>query len=315
MALKDNFKDQIPEGGKRLYQVIDGSTGAIIHNNIQIARSNGNTQEGDKYGAIEINEERKVINQLSNPNLLINGDFQVWQRGTEFNDVATGLYVADRWITNKGNSSILNINKHADGLKIYADNVAGIFQYVPIKKSKILGKNFALTFCIDNTAYTFNFTVENVGTIYTKEIGMNESTINNYYDETRSCFIVSVFLKDGKEHVINYAKLEYGELVTPFVSRPYAEELLLCKRYGRYICVDYTINAMSNSFSNMMSVPVDMRIIPTLTLSVGGTMVNITGERIAYSAFTDHILFSFTASSAGMMRVYGRKYWADAEIY
>lgn len=226
---------------------------------------------------------------FSNPNLLINEAFRIWQRGTEFNDVATGLYVADRWITNKGNSSILNINKHEDGLKIYADNVAGIFQYVPIKKSKILGKSFTLTFCIDNTAYTFNFTVENVGTVYTKEIGMNESTINNYYDETRSCFIVSVFLKDGKEHVINYAKLEYGEIATPYVSRLYAEELMLCQRYYQA----YSQLAISASYRDgkchYFSYPLNicMRTSATVIISNDTYMTNKKNEMLYSDPLND----------------------------
>lgn len=33
------------------------------------------------------------------PNLLINGGFSVWQRGTNFSSVASGTYVADRWRT------------------------------------------------------------------------------------------------------------------------------------------------------------------------------------------------------------------------
>lgn len=135
------------------------------------------------------------------------------------------------------------------------------------------------------------------------------------FDDVKSLQIIISSTGISSAVYIDYAKLELGEIATPYMPRPYAEELMLCKRYGRYIYVDYTINAASNSFSNMMSVPIDMRIAPTLTLSVGGTMSNLTGERITYSAFTDHILFSFTASAAGMIRVYGRKYWADAEIY
>ena len=98
-------------------------------------------------------------------------------------------------------------------------------------------------------------------------------------------------------------------------DRPYAEELMLCQRYGRYIYVDYTVNAASNSFSNMMSIPVDMRIDPTLTLKAAGTLTNITSEKITHASFTNRVRFSFSASAAGMLRVYGREYWADAEIY
>ena len=127
--------------------------------------------------------------------------------------------------------------------------------------------------------------------------------------------IVDNDTKTSTQVVFYWEKSEYGEIATTLIPKSDAEELMRCQRYGRYICVDYTINAASNSFSNMMSISGDMRTSPTLTLSVGGTMTNITGERITYSAFADHVLFSFAASASGIMRVYGRKYWADAEIY
>ena len=81
-------------------------------------------------------------------------------------------------------------------------------------------------------------------------------------------FNSNIMIPNGADFTVKWVKLEVGSIATPLVPRPYAEELMLCKRYGRYIYVDYTINAASNSFSNMMSVPIDMRIAPTLTLSV-----------------------------------------------
>ena len=279
-----------------------------------------------------------------NPNLLINGDFQVWKRGNEFNITSNRMYTADRWIaymnasdgyvpyTITNSSRRMKISSTSDECKFL------IFQHVELNNSiirKILGKKLTLSVKIISsnvqeisTSATILYNSSDKPSVSLAKkihtISANKYTITKMtfdvasdadFDDVKSLQIIISSPGITSDVYIDYAKLELGEIATPLVPRPYAEELMLCKRYGRYIYVDYTINAASNSFSNMMSVPIDMRIAPTLTLSVGGTMSNLTGERITYSAFTDHILFSFTASAAGMIRVYGRKYWADAEIY
>lgn len=65
MLFKTNYKDQIAEGGKLLYQFIDDKTGGILNNNIRIKRANGNTQEGDKFGAAQLNEIGEFLNKTS----------------------------------------------------------------------------------------------------------------------------------------------------------------------------------------------------------------------------------------------------------
>ena len=39
----------------------------------------------------------KIVGKIPNPNLLINGDFQVWQRGSSITTASGTAYTADRW--------------------------------------------------------------------------------------------------------------------------------------------------------------------------------------------------------------------------
>lgn len=274
---------------------------------------------------------------FSNPNLLINGDFQVWQRGTSLTkpNAIHNEYLADRWmILTSANIQNLVVSKsNLGGIRFQNNGDNGYFciiQHVELDGKQTFmnnAKKITLSFEIDsNMSFNTQCTVTpNRDIEYEVKQGKHkyEFEFDFILDEIMISigyfnvypFNSNIMIPNGADFTVKWVKLEVGSIATPLVPRPYAEELMLCKRYGRYIYVDYTINAASNSFSNMMSVPIDMRIAPTLTLSVGGTMSNLTGERITYSAFTDHILFSFTASAAGMIRVYGRKYWADAEIY
>lgn len=65
MVFKTNYKDQIPEGNKLLYQIIDDKTGGILNNNVHIKRANKNTQEGDVFGATQLNEIGSFLNKTS----------------------------------------------------------------------------------------------------------------------------------------------------------------------------------------------------------------------------------------------------------
>lgn len=147
---------------------------------------------------------------IGNPNLLINGDFQVWQRGENLSgsEVANGKYCADRWrVYNTSNSSLI-IKKVSNGISF--ENVTSYMNISqPFEDSffeKYGVKEYTLTKCING--------VETIthGTIPT----------------TNTNFVAVGFDKDC---IVNYVKLEIGSIATPFVPRPYAEELLLCQRY------------------------------------------------------------------------------------
>ena len=282
--------------------------------------------------------------QIGNPDLLINGDFQVWQRGNEFNITSNRMYTADRWIAymNASDGYVpYTITNSSRRMKI--SSTAGeckflIFQHVELNNSiirKILGKKLTLSVKIISsnvqeisTSATILYNSSDKPSVSlarkTHTISANKYTIMKMtfdvvsdadFDDVKSLQIIFSSPGITSDVYIDYVKLELGEIATPLVPRPYAEELMLCQRYGRYIYVDYTMNAASNSFSNMMSIPVDMRIDPTLTLKAAGTLTNITSEKITHASFTNRVRFSFSASAAGMLRVHGREYWADAEIY
>ena len=113
---------------------------------IEIQDSNGNVfyphtdasvvKNGNTTVAAQLNEMANEVNQLSNPNLLINGDFQVWQRGTSFN--ANGVYTADRWQTACAGDSNISVSQSTTvppnglskySLRIEQYSVVGGFNY------------------------------------------------------------------------------------------------------------------------------------------------------------------------------------------
>lgn len=58
---KTDYKDEIPEGGTALYNLVD-QEGGVVQENIKIERSNENEQEGDLFGALQLNEICEALN-------------------------------------------------------------------------------------------------------------------------------------------------------------------------------------------------------------------------------------------------------------
>ena len=84
-------------------------------------------------------KEAEIANNVSNPNLLINGDFKVNQRG-EITYTETGKYTVDRWRLVSGsvevksngimlNGTIVQKLEHAPSMQVVASSNAGTISY------------------------------------------------------------------------------------------------------------------------------------------------------------------------------------------
>lgn len=55
-----------------------------------------------------------LIDLFSNKNVIINGDFNIWQRNTSFVGIADGTYNADRWVYYKSGAMVHDISRSPD---------------------------------------------------------------------------------------------------------------------------------------------------------------------------------------------------------
>ncbi len=182
---------------------------------------------------------------ISNPNLLINGDFQVWQRGNIINCKTGVQYTADRWALWCGNNGSIFENKiwYADWTSTGNDNLIQIIE-MPCRN---IGTNLVFSILMNiPEGKTVRVRVGGIRTgsvtndsefIYDEAIFVGTGVFKDYKltisEEKNNFEYCKVVLKTeitGKISLTR-AKLEIGANVTNFVSRPYGEELALCQRY------------------------------------------------------------------------------------
>jgi hypothetical protein len=53
------------------------------------------------------------VNLTQSPNVVINGAFDIWQRGTSFSNVASVTYTGDRWWVGKDGTATLNVTRES----------------------------------------------------------------------------------------------------------------------------------------------------------------------------------------------------------
>ncbi len=184
--------------------------------------------------------EKSGWDGLSNPNLLINPDFAINQRGA--NTYSTRGYSADRWILSvigTGNTGSYNADTHEiiSNIKDTDGFYASMQQHIE-NPSRFAGMEMTFSAnitALDKTSLIQVWRTENGVTTSIAVTPYNTETekILNFVmpDDLTEASKIRIILQTRGNAVLNWAKLELGSVATPFLPPDPAAELLRCQRY------------------------------------------------------------------------------------
>lgn len=275
--------DMVYQAEMAVVSIAGGNVTGIVS---QIADVLGGTWYQDKITALEgsMADTEEKVSTLSNPNLLINGGFAVWQRGESFTIPRTGYgagkYTADRWRVWANADSTggnITVTKADDGMHIEADGAGfATYRFEEAEVKKLSGKTVTLSQSVD---------------------GVVSSAVRSF----PTTGILNVALPVSG--TINWIKLELGEEATPYVPKGYGEELLACMRYyqvtGAAFCAGYLT---AQTASCTYTLPVPMRTTPTIAGGVNQVTVRPIGADPIYDQ-TATLLSSSSSGSAIYLQV------------
>jgi hypothetical protein len=242
------------------------------------------------------------------PNLLINPDFQVWQRGTSFVGLTT-MYSSDRWALSVDPLNTYTVSKNSYGnfvfnQTVYAGTYANIQQALELDLyEKIKGKTVTITVKLRNASL-----IEKLGFRAYPDGGIvfkTSSVESNIYTATTTIPICSttctkfiLFLQKLSVGIleIEYIKLELNGHATPHIPRAYGEELALCQRYYKII------NVQGNNTTQTNAIPIfrehNMRSTPTAVryaAGINGTIGHI--DRFGFGSIAKSLAFTIDTAS------------------
>ena len=241
-----------------------------------------------------------------NENLLINGSFDIWQRGDSFLAGAQEL-TADRWRVASTANPFNVIRVYTDATEtnrlrvsstlgstggwvgqriesINAEKLMNLRATVSIRMSMNVTQNVSIALYGTNVKDDWNSSNEffidsntqlfNAGAVRT----ITFTTTNVLPDTVRNGLQVWIFFESGfaagnveAAELLDF-KLEEGTVATGFEHRSYGEELALCQRYyevGSYNLV-FPSSIISGQGGNNIAFNTRIRDIPTMTFTENG---------------------------------------------
>ena len=262
-------------------------------------------------GAASLSEAKKNLQILLSPNYIINGAFDIWQRGTSF--TAPNQYTADRWFAQ--NSVAVNISRQS-----YAAEPIGVFYYLQatttsatntmfltqafedIEAYKMRGKTVTFSFyATASAAVSVTARIDKSSTANTSSTGFSvissntvtlSASVTRYSvtaaipsDNTANGLRVALTFSNiasGTNVNIFGVQLEEGSAPTPFRrnSNSIQEELSTCQRYfvafpanGVNVWNSYFGVALSSGRQHIDGhFPQTMRANPTVLTSAGSNL-------------------------------------------
>lgn len=191
-------------------------------------------------------------NKFSNPNLLINPDFKINQRGST--TYTTG-YTVDRW---RITSATLNATT-----KTLSNSNSASGTFLQSLENKPTG-TFTVTLNVASVTGTVKFSWKD-GSTYKTGVTISKG-LNTYTFTASSLTWVGIDIASGASVQLNYMKLEESSVATPFIKPNKAEELAKCQYYTVVFEPRRTIlNANTDSSVINIDTRCKMRTKPTIS--------------------------------------------------
>lgn len=210
--------------------------------------------------------------KFSNPNLLINPDFKINQRGkSTYSSTGAGATV-DRWIGTNAKTVV-----NSDGT-VSVSSLSGIGYYTQHEENISYGKHTYSIYvqAITGTVKAFYKSKDSED----NELGTLKQGLNTFtsVDNGFKSFFLSI--AGGSSVTLKYAKAEQGTVATSFIAPNRAEELIKCKRFFQVLNV-FEGFVGSVSYWNLYTkfyVGAMRTTSPTITANVSSATINLSGD-------------------------------------
>ena len=250
-------------------------------------------------------------------NAIINGDFQVSQRGDytgSSTTIADSGYSLDRWKANISHTIRHYTNEKIDGICTNYVNVGrssgneGFSQPIENKNYYYLQGDFVTVSAYVRTNNpNYGFRVYDGGQIYGPRFNKTSGEWQRYEwtfywnNNSASYFILLFDLYESGSYLssvsgdymdIAMVQVEKGRVATPFERRSYGEELALCQRYyakivshSNYAVFGAGYNGSTTNAYFHIPLPVTMRILPT-SAGLSGSFAIIDGSSYTVTSYS-----------------------------
>ena len=222
---------------------------------------------------------KAVVDNLYRPNLLINGDFQINQRGQKVYESKTAwTYTADMWRIKNKNGTGLTLTINEDGTITIAN--ANTIERGYLQQwlgNTLIGTHTLCCYVTSITGICF------MGNNDEKVLNVGENHLSVNYSDGLTNFLISIM--PNSSVTLKYVDLFEEPIAYPHIKEDYATALGKCTRYLQYIhgCVPTTY-AYTNCFYLFNTGYSPMAHIPSIT-SFDCWSYNSSGENINYKSY------------------------------
>ena len=302
--------------------------------------NDGTINAAAKFAAIADGGNAETLDGLhaneiaSNPNLLMNPDFKINQRGLSTYSGTRGYYCVDGWYKNA--ETTINVVENGVTMNYSGTTNPSIYQRIEQVK-KYLGKTLTLSALINNEIYSCTGTLPKQITAATTYVAFARLDHTEVRPESQAVPHIRLQITSGGNFLVvlnnvpncEWAKLELGTIATPFVPPDPATELAKCQRY--FIRLKNAFGWIGSGFTNktlarcVIPLPTTMRISPTVTLngkiyantptSLGARAIECTTVRsdISYTQNVIGVSFDLPEGSTSMEPCFMQ--FRDSESY